>query len=115
MKLKRSQLLAIMTIASVAFVEVAHAGWAWLQTRHPINIRTNANFIGFRTTEAIQNPANCPTAEFYAIPTTYDSKSALAVLLSANLSGRTVSIYVADNLCDATSGRPVVTDVQMDQ
>src|SRR6185369_12191191 len=107
----------IVSISAVLLISLltasnAQAGWVWLQTRHAINIRTNANFIGFQSVESVQNPANCPSHDFYAVPTANDSKSALAVLLAANLAGKTVSIFIADNLCEANSGRPVVTDVQ---
>lgn len=116
MKLKAKLASISAAVMSLILLSIsAQAAYVWLSGRHPINIRTNANFIGFQTTEPVQNPASCPNNDFYAVPSAYDSKAALAVLLAANLAGKTVGIFIVDNLCDTTSGRPVVTDLQMEQ
>lgn len=104
--------VAMAVVAVLLPIGVASASFVY--NVQPTFIRTNGNYIGFRTVEAIQNPANCSSADFYAVPTAYDSKAALAVLLAANLAGRTVTVIVSNNLCEPNSGRPIVTDVMMD-
>jgi hypothetical protein len=98
------------TVAAAALLLSTGAHALTYYNVHPTDIRSSANFLGFRTTEAIQNPASCGDSDFYAIPAAYDSKAAMAILLTANVSGRTVTILVSASLC-ATNGRPVVTDV----
>lgn len=86
----------------------------WIYDLHPKDIRANLSpgGITFATVEAGQNPASCSGSEFYGIA--FDAnghhKNVLAILLTAQASGRTVAIYVVDNSC-YPAGRPLVTDV----
>jgi hypothetical protein len=98
----------------LALSQQAFAGW--VQVVHPKDVRAygaaGTSSIIFGTVEPISNPAACSGSEFYYIA--YDPngnhRNALAILLTALITDRTIWVYVVDNQC-SPPGRPLVTDV----
>ncbi len=57
----------------------------------------------------------CSSKDIYIMKAANNAKMGLSVLLAAQLSGKTVRIYMDDaNPCDAVSGRPAFTDILLD-
>jgi hypothetical protein len=106
--------ILVFAILSTLGSQVCEAGWIY--NLHPKDIRANLSpgGITFATVEAAQNPASCSGSEFYGVA--FDAnghhKNVLALLLTAQASGRTVAIYVVDTSC-YSAGRPLVTDVMV--
>jgi hypothetical protein len=105
--------IAVVLVA-LGLCESASAGW--VQALHPKDIRAygaaGTSSIIFATVEPISNPAACGGSEFYYVA--YDPngnhRNALAILLTALTTDRTIWVYVVDNQC-SPPGRPLVTDV----
>jgi hypothetical protein len=102
----RRPLLVTLCLLAASGADAA-AGWQY--GVHPTNMRSNRAYISFKTTES--NVGGCSTNDVYVVPTAYDKKSALSILLTAYTAGLTVDVYV--NGCDPSSGRPLVTDVEL--
>lgn len=112
--------LALMLLAGMA--PGAHAVEGWYTALpgqqmgtggpgvHPVRMRTNQSLIGFAITEA--GPvAGCDMADLFTVPNQYNAGSVLTLLLFAYSNNLTVDIYIKG--CDPSSGRPMVTDVQL--
>ncbi len=104
------RLVAFATLLALIPVEVNSA---WFSTGYTIkNIRYQGDKarITFETLEDVNNPAGCGSVDHYGIDSANDPKGTLAILLSAYLTGKKISIFVLDNSCDL-NGRPSVTNV----
>jgi hypothetical protein len=67
-------------------------------------------YVWFQTTTfPPSNPANCGNNDIYVLRTL--PKNALAILLAAHVSGKPIRAYVSPTVCDAVTGRPLVTEV----
>lgn len=66
-------------------------------------------YVWFQTTAAPNNPANCSNNDIYVLRTL--PKNALAILLAAHASGKPIRIFVSPTACDSYTGRPLVTEV----
>ena len=115
-----ARMLALILLCAVAGSAQALEGWYTALPNqqvgtggpgvHPIRMRTNQSIIGFATTEPIP-VAGCALSDMYTVPNQYNSGAVLTLLLFAFSNNMTVDIYVKG--CDALSGRPMVTDVQL--
>ncbi|MEJ8837054.1 hypothetical protein [Ramlibacter sp. AN1133] len=95
----------------MALAAQVQAGWVFSMTVKNVRSSAATGAVTFVTNEPVQNPNNCPTAEFYGILATDNPKQALAILLTAQATGAKLSFYLPDGAgCDGF-GRPRVTDV----
>lgn len=104
---------AISMLAVVTAASMVHAGWAGPYTVSDVRTRGDAGGVTFGTVEPRANPNQCGSTDFFAIEPTNFPKQALAVLLSAMISGRRVNVYLPDVGQCGGAGRPKVTDVQI--
>ena len=106
--------ILVFAILSSLGSQICEAGWIYNLNAKDIRANLSPGGVTFTTVEAVQNPATCSGTEFYGIA--YDAnghhKNVLAILLTAQATGRTVAIYVVDNSC-YSAGRPLVTDVMI--
>jgi hypothetical protein len=106
--------IATLTIASCVCT-IANAGYI-------TNVRPGSVRVLGPTGHVAFNPigstviGGCYSNDFYIIKSANNAKMILALLLTANVTGRTIKIYVPDDAtkCDAESGRPNVTDVTIE-
>jgi hypothetical protein len=70
---------------------------------------SGGEYIWFSVSGAVSNPATCPNTDLYVIRAL--PKNALAILLTAHASGKRIRAYVSDTSCDASTGRPLVTEL----
>lgn len=104
---------AISMLAVVTWASVTHAGWAGPYTVSDARTRADAGGVTFGTVEPRANPNQCAGTDFFAIEPANFPKQALAVSLSAMISGRRVNVYLPDEGQCSGAGRPKATDVQI--
>lgn len=108
--LKRS----LHTLSATLCLSASVCNGAWISNLSPTSIR-----LAGPTGDITFAPANlvivsgCSTNDFYVIKSVNNSKLALAILMMAKASTKTVSIYIDDPqaLCDPTTGRPMFTNI----
>lgn len=111
--LGRAGLASLVVLLGIGLPTLAQAGWLLNKTLRNVRVMGDTGMVMFVTVEPIENPGNCPGAEFYGINVADNPKMQLSLLLSARAMGSKVHIYVPDppaSACDAT-GRPRVTSV----
>jgi hypothetical protein len=84
---------------------------AWLTQLTPTRVGSadlGGEYTWFSTSSTVSNPASCPNSDIYVIRSL--PRNALAILLAAHTSGKSIQAYVSDSSCD-TTGRPLVTSV----
>jgi hypothetical protein len=110
----RSPVLRLVTPALCAAGICAMAWAAPSAWYYNLTIR-NVRFVGdsgiatFATNQTIVNPGGCSSADFYEIAATDNAKVLFQALLTARVTGDTVSLYVLDTC--GPNGRPRVTNV----
>ena len=105
------RVLAMLAAATGA--SAVHAGWAGPYTVNDVRTRGDTGGITFGTVELRANPNQCGSTDFFAIEPANFPKQALALLLSAMISGRKVNVYLPDDGQCSSLGRPKATDVQI--
>ena len=110
-------LMTSMFVGSLGFSLRTVAGPdGWVYGLTPSSVYTADNrgpYDGIYTTQAISNPASCPSEDFYVYRDATSPGSvnaALTIALSALATQKSIRIYVTSE-CDAATGRPLITAI----
>jgi hypothetical protein len=111
---KASIKVLLQTLSATLCLGASVCNAAWINSLSPTSIRLSGP-----TGDITFAPANlvivsgCSSNDFYVIKSVNNSKLALAILMMAKASTKTVSIYIDDPqaLCDPTTGRPMFTNI----
>jgi hypothetical protein len=66
----------------------------------------------FQTSQAVVNPAGCPSSDGYSISDPVILNQTTAIVLASITSGQQVNVYVSSSAC-ATNVRPLILTVQI--
>jgi hypothetical protein len=95
----------------------AYAGWHFNIPIDTVNMHAEGavSFVAMKTTGTMPNPAGCQSFEYVSIADglgIHNENRALAILLTAKATGRTVNLFIDPNAC-GPYGRPRATAIQM--
>jgi hypothetical protein len=102
--------MVVASMLALSWTSASEAAWQLQLTPTQVgSAEASGEYIWFSVSGAVSNPAGCSNTDLFVVRSL--PKNALAILLTAHVSGKRIRAHVSDTSCDTPTGRPLVTEV----